>query len=93
VSVSHDTDSTQRSLRPPADPCNKAAGSFIQTMVLTDIVTGWTECVPILLRESGLVIEALAKARALPAGPARWCGRSQGIRTFWFAETALFVGS
>jgi hypothetical protein len=41
------------------------SGSFIQTMVLTDIATGWTECVPILLRESGLVIEAIAKARTL----------------------------
>jgi len=24
-----------------------AAGSFVQTMVLTDIATGWTECVPV----------------------------------------------
>src|SRR5271166_1661639 len=47
------------------------SGSFIQTMVLTDIATGWTECVPILLRESGLVIEAVAKAKALFPFPLR----------------------
>jgi len=47
------------------------SGSFIQTMVLTDIATGWTKCVPILLRESGLVIEAIAKAKALFPFPRR----------------------
>jgi hypothetical protein len=26
-------------------------GSFIQTLVLTDIATGWTECAPLLVRE------------------------------------------
>jgi hypothetical protein len=42
-----------------------AAGAFVQTMVLTDIATGWTECVPLVVRDGGLVIEALAKAREL----------------------------
>ena len=28
-----------------------ASGSFIQTLVLTDIATGWTECAPLLVRE------------------------------------------
>jgi hypothetical protein len=41
------------------------AGSFVQTVVLTDVATGWTECVPIVVREGALVIEALARARAL----------------------------
>ena len=40
-------------------------------MVLTDIATGWTECVPILLREGGLVIEAITKAKALFPFPLR----------------------
>lgn len=35
-----------------------SSGSFAQTMVLTDIATGWTECVPVRTRESGLVIAA-----------------------------------
>jgi hypothetical protein len=35
----------------------------VQTLVLTDVATGWTECTPLVLRESGLVIEALGRAR------------------------------
>jgi hypothetical protein len=41
-----------------------AAGSFVQTVVLTDVATGWTECVPIVVRDGALVIEALGRARA-----------------------------
>ena len=41
------------------------AGSFVQTVVLTDVATGWTECVPILMREGALVVEALGRAREL----------------------------
>jgi hypothetical protein len=41
------------------------AGSFVQTVVLTDVATGWTECVPILVREGALVVEALGRAREL----------------------------
>jgi hypothetical protein len=37
------------------------SGSFVQTLVLTDVATGWTECIPLVLRESGLVIEALRR--------------------------------
>src|SRR5215472_8668349 len=48
-----------------------AAGSFVQTMVLTDIATGWTECVPVVLRNGELVIEALAAARELFPFPLR----------------------
>ena len=42
-----------------------AAGAFVQTMVLTDIATGWTECVPLVVRDGTLVIEALSKAGEL----------------------------
>jgi len=42
-----------------------SGGSFVQTLVLTDIATGWTECIPVLLRESGLVIDAIMKAQEL----------------------------
>ncbi|WP_443726239.1 integrase catalytic domain-containing protein [Rhizobium mongolense] len=42
-----------------------SSGSFVQTMVLTDIATGWTECVPVRTRESSLVIAALKQARSL----------------------------
>ena len=43
------------------------SGSFIHTLVATDICTGWTEAVPLLPREQSLVVEGLeAIARQLP---------------------------
>lgn len=42
-----------------------SSGSFVQTMVLTDIATGWTECVPVRTRDSGNVIVAIKRARSL----------------------------
>lgn len=42
-----------------------SSGSFVQTMVLTDIATGWTECVPVRTRDGGLVIAAIQRARLL----------------------------
>ena len=47
------------------------AGTFVQTLVLTDVATGWTECVPVLTRDSTLVIDALDRARALFPFPMR----------------------
>lgn len=41
-----------------------SSGSFAQTMVLTDISTGWTECVPVRTRDSGNVIVAIKQARS-----------------------------
>jgi hypothetical protein len=35
------------------------AGSFIHTLVATDICSGWTEFVPLLAREQSLVVEGL----------------------------------
>jgi hypothetical protein len=35
------------------------AGSFIQTLTMVDIATGWTECVPLVRREGSLVVEAI----------------------------------
>lgn len=40
-------------------------GSFVQTLVLTDIATGWTECAPILYREQTLLREVLGEVRKL----------------------------
>ncbi|WP_411755882.1 hypothetical protein [Sinorhizobium meliloti] len=39
-----------------------SSGSFVQTTVLTDIATGWTECVPVRTPESGRVIAATVHA-------------------------------
>jgi len=38
-------------------------GSFIQTLVLTDIATGWTECAPLLVREQHLLSSVLTELR------------------------------
>ena len=36
-------------------------GSYVQTLVLTDIASGWTECAPLLVREQHLLTEVLNK--------------------------------
>jgi hypothetical protein len=40
-----------------------AKGSFVQTLTLTDIATGWTECAPLLVREQHLLTEVLSEVR------------------------------
>jgi hypothetical protein len=42
-----------------------AKGSFVQTLVLTDIAAGWTECAPLLVREQRLLTEVLGEMRKL----------------------------
>lgn len=38
-------------------------GSYVQTLTLTDIATGWTECAPVLVREQKLLTEVLGELR------------------------------
>jgi hypothetical protein len=40
-----------------------ASGSFVQTLVLTDIATGWTDFAPVLVREQHLVVAVLGEIR------------------------------
>ncbi len=40
-----------------------ARGSFIQTLVLTDVATGWTECAPLIVREQTLLSTVLTELR------------------------------
>jgi len=42
---------------------NSAAGSFLNTLVLTDLTTGWTECLALLRRSESDVLGALSQAR------------------------------
>src|SRR3954452_6784001 len=42
-----------------------ARGSFVQTLALTDVATGWTECAPLLVREQRLLTEVLGELRKL----------------------------
>jgi hypothetical protein len=41
------------------------AGSFVQTLTMVDVATGWTECIPLVTREGSLVVEAIARAQSL----------------------------
>lgn len=44
--------------------CGEAnRGSYINSLVLTDIASGWTEAAPLVVRESGLVVETLDRIR------------------------------
>lgn len=37
----------------------RAVGSFVHSLVLTDVATGWTECVALPMREQALIVEAV----------------------------------
>jgi hypothetical protein len=38
------------------------AGSFVQTLTMVDIATGWTECLPPVARDGSLVVEAMRRS-------------------------------
>ena len=40
-------------------------GSYLFTLTLTDIATGWTECLPLLTKSAEAVLTALHEARSL----------------------------
>ena len=40
-------------------------GGYLYTLTLTDIATGWTECLPLLYRSQETVLAALQQARLL----------------------------
>src|SRR5450759_4613368 len=40
-------------------------GEFLYTFVLTDVATGWTECLALLHRSQAAVVQALDRARQL----------------------------
>ena len=42
-----------------------AKGSFVQTLTLIDIATGWTECAPLSVREQTLLTGVLGEIRKL----------------------------
>jgi hypothetical protein len=48
-----------------------AAGSFAHTLVLTDIASGWTECVALIVREGALVVDAVEGLRETMPFPLR----------------------
>jgi hypothetical protein len=44
-----------------------AKGSYVQTLTLMDIATGWTACAPLLVREQKLLTEVLSVMRPTDA--------------------------
>ena len=47
------------------------AGSLVHTFVLTDVATGWTECVALAARDQSLIVEAIEQVRARLPFPLR----------------------
>ena len=44
--------------------CGETVGeNFVHSLVLTDIASTWTECVPLVVREGSLIVEALDQLR------------------------------
>lgn len=43
------------------------AGSYVSSLVMTDVVSGWTECAPVVVRSRELIVETVERLRqALP---------------------------
>lgn len=40
------------------------SGSYLHTLVMTDVVTGWTECLALLFRDQQMVVQAVRQAQA-----------------------------
>lgn len=55
-----------------------SGGSFVNTFVLTDVVTGWTECLPLLYKDADFVIHAFKKARTRFPFPIRGLDTDNG---------------
>src|SRR6266849_5513009 len=54
------------------------AGSFASTLVLTDIASGWIECIALLVREGSLIVDALERLRGTLPFPLRGVDTDNG---------------
>jgi hypothetical protein len=54
------------------------AGSFASTLVLTDIASGWVECVALLVREGSLIVDTLERLRVTLPFPLRGIDTDNG---------------
>ena len=54
------------------------AGSFASTLVLTDIASGWIECIALLVREGSLIVDALERLRVTLPFPLRGIDTDNG---------------
>ena len=53
-------------------------GSYSHTLALTDVASGWTECIALLVRESALVVDALDHLRTSMPFPLRGIDTDNG---------------
>jgi hypothetical protein len=53
-------------------------GGYLYTLTLTDVATGWTECLPLLYRNRETVLAALQRARTLFPFPIRGIATDNG---------------
>ena len=63
------------------------AGSFAHTLTLTDIASGWTECVALAVKEGALIVEALTRLRTTMPFPLRGFDTDNGSE--FINETVL----
>lgn len=63
------------------------AGSHVHTLVLTDICSGWTECVALAVREANLIVDALGVLQRSMPFPLRGIDVDNGTE---FMNEALF---
>lgn len=66
---------------------DSASGAFANSLVMTDIATGWTECVALPVREGALVADALESLRATMPFPLRGIDSDNGSE--FINETVL----
>ena len=73
-------------------------GSFIQTLVLTDIATGWTECAPLIVRQQTVLTEVLKTMQRLMPFPLLGFDTdndtvfmNETVRDYCAAESILFT--
>src|SRR4029079_15489953 len=50
----------------------------VNTLVLTDVASGWTECIALMVRESTLVVDALDRLRTSMPFPLRGIDTDNG---------------
>lgn len=55
-----------------------SAGSFVHTLTLTDVASGWTECAALVVRDGALVVAALENVRTSMPFPLRGLDTDNG---------------
>jgi len=77
----HDPESGSREMDLVAHCGDVNCGSYVYSLVLTDIASGWTECTPLVVREKPLLSEALERVRvSLPFRPDSREACNRGLR-------------